>query len=89
MKKLSLKSKILLAALILGGSAAGATEVVNKITQANQETYNWTHYNQSGNPIGELNDATVQEARDQLGCPGETSTLCADAPNAPVDLFYN
>ena len=85
MKKL--KTSFLAIALLAGISAA-FVQKVSASANGKFTTYNWTHFDQSGNPIGTLDNATVQQARDQLGCPGSVSVKCATAPGAPT-IYYH
>ncbi|QNL49788.1 hypothetical protein H8S90_24290 [Olivibacter sp. SDN3] len=77
MKKLSLKSKILLGALLLGSGGATANAINGKVV-FQETTYNWTHFNTDGSPSGLfLLGATISNARTTLGCPGLTNIVCA------------
>ena len=89
MKNLSLKSKILLAAIMVGSLGAGATEIVKSVSNAGEQTYDWIHYDRNGNVIGNLPGATVDQARDQLGCPGNVTTLCAESQDESQKIFYD
>lgn len=76
MKKLSLKSKILLGAILLGGTAAGA-QIISKLPSAEESTYDWTGApNAPDNPGGTLDNETITQALEHFGCEGETK-LCA------------
>lgn len=76
MKKLSLKSKILLGTILMGGTFAGAHAVVNT-PDAQESTYNWkAEDNAPQNPGGTLNNQTVSQAIQHFGCEGE-GNLCA------------
>lgn len=68
MKKLSLKSKILLGTILMGGTFAGAHAVVNT-PDAQESTYNWkAEDNAPQNPGGTLNNQTVSQAIQHFGC---------------------
>lgn len=76
MKKLSLKSKILLSAILLGGGIAGAHTLSNA-PSAQESRYNWKASNDAPeNPGQQLNNQTVSQAEDHFGCDGATN-LCA------------
>lgn len=76
MKKLSLKSKILLSAILLGGGIAGAQTLVN-MPKAADPTYDWTsNANAPQNPSSTLDDKTIEQAMDHFGCEGE-GPVCA------------
>jgi hypothetical protein len=85
MKKLKIS---MLAVLFTVGIGTAVVQKIHAAPKPNDPTYNWTHFDQSGNPIGTLNNATVTEARDDLGCPGSTSVKCATATGAPT-IYYN
>lgn len=77
MKKLSLKSKILLGAILIGGSMAGAHAFVNS-PNPQEPIYDWTAENNSPqNPGGELPNATITQAKAYFGCEGENNP-CAE-----------
>ncbi|PAW95411.1 hypothetical protein CKK33_18660 [Mucilaginibacter sp. MD40] len=83
------KLKISMLALVFAVGVGGAfVQKIQAAPKANDPTYNWTHFNQSGSPIGSLPNATVDQARDDLGCPGSTSVKCATATGAPT-IYYN
>lgn len=92
MKKLSLKSKILLGAILMGGTFAGAHAVVNT-PDAQEERYDWTGTPAApDNPNQPLSDKTVQEAQRFYGCDGDAD-ICATGtpvsgigPNATINL---
>ena len=65
MKRLNLKAKVLLAAFILGGGAAGATEVIKQIAWAQLPLYDWTSH-VSGKP--DIDSTSVPEASEFYGC---------------------
>lgn len=66
MKKLNLKSKILLAALLLGSGVAVASTISN-LPAVDDPLYFWSE---------ELPAATVEEARNHFGC-SSGSVICA------------
>lgn len=74
MKKLSLKSKILLGAILLGGTAAGA-QVISKLPSAEEQRYDWN--GEGPNHSGMLPNSTIEEAVDAFGCQEDAPTLCA------------
>lgn len=82
------KFKFGLLALVFTVGIGGA--VVQQIHAApkNLATFNWTHYDRSGNPIGSLNNATVAQAESAFGCSGN-SVKCADAPGTSTVIKYN
>lgn len=87
MKK-SFKTVLLALAIMVSIGGAFATAHANA-PKPNDPTYNWTHYDRNGNPIGPvLAGKTVSEAKTMLNCPGNNS-ICASAPGAPTALFYN
>lgn len=76
MKKLSLKSKILLGAILLGGTAAGA-QVISKLPKMEEPRYNWTGApNAPENPGQMLLDTSIADAKEHFGCEG-TDQVCA------------
>lgn len=76
MKKLSLKSRILLGAILIGGSMAGAHAFVNS-PNLQESTYNWlSESNAPDHPGSVLLNSTISEAMDHFGCQGEKET-CA------------
>lgn len=76
MKKLNLKSKLLLGAILMGGTVAGAHAFVN-LPNPQQQTYDWTGApNAPNNPGGSLDNQTIGQALLHFGCEGETN-LCA------------
>lgn len=81
MKKLNVKSQILLGALLLGAGAAGAHHVAN-LPKADDTLYNWSRAAGSPeeNEINPLMGATVEEAQDNYGCEGDGNT-CATGVN--------
>lgn len=80
MKKLSLKSRILLGAILIGGSMAGAHAFVNSPTPQ-EPTYDWQAENNSPlNPGGTLLNKTVSEAVDHFGCKGENNPCAIGQP---------
>jgi len=77
MKKLSLKSRILLGAILIGGSMAGAHAFVNS-PNLDEPIYDWTAENNSPqNPGGVLPNATITQAKAYFGCT-EGLNLCAE-----------
>lgn len=77
MKKLSLKSRILLGAILLGGSMAGAHAFVNSPTPQ-EPRYDWqAESNAPNNPGGKLLNATISDAESHFGCTGGMN-LCAE-----------
>lgn len=74
MKKLSLKSKILLGAFLVGGLGAGATEVVSNVVNAQQAIYDW-----ESNVPGQPNQQglTVSQATSFYGC-ASGNQICAE-----------
>lgn len=85
MKRLKISLSVM--ALMMGLGGAFATKVV-AIKTVEPVKYEWTHYNQSGTPMGTLN-ATAEEARNILGCPGTSGVLCADSPETSEEIFFN
>ncbi|MGO3307509.1 MAG: hypothetical protein ACTILG_12685 [Sphingobacterium sp.] len=76
MKKISLRSKILLGAVLLGGTFAGAHAFVN-LPGAQETRYDWTGApNAPNNPGGTLDNQTEAQASTHFGCEGETE-VCA------------
>ena len=76
MKKLSLKSKILLGAILMGGTVAGA-HTLSKVPSAQESTYDWqAEPNAPENPGQTLLGKTIEEAADHFGCEGDDN-LCA------------
>lgn len=76
MKKLNLKSKLLLGAILIGGTIAGAHAFVN-MPSAQESTYNWEAEDDAPlNPGGTLNNQTVSQAIQHFGCEGDDN-LCA------------
>lgn len=73
MRKLSLKSKILLGAILMGGSVAGAHTLVN-LPSAQETRFNWD--GDGPNHSGPLSNATIEEAEIAYGCDGEAA-VCA------------
>lgn len=77
MKKLSLKSKILLGAFLVGGLGAGATEAVKTVSALQETRYNWTSTSIAPeNPSSSLPNQTRAGAIDHFGCENG-SQLCA------------
>jgi len=71
MKKLSLKSKILLGAIMMGGMVAGA-HTISKAPNADEPTYKWTSTPDApDHPSSTLNNATREVAEDYFACSGE------------------
>ena len=81
MKKLNLKSQLLLGALLLGAGAAGAHHIAT-IPADDDTLYNWQRA--AGSPeeheINPLMNATVEEAQENYGCAGNGET-CATGVN--------
>ena len=76
MKKLSLKSKILLGAILIGGSMAGAHAFVNS-PNPQEPRYDWVGTNNApDNPNGVLLNATIPTAVQHFGC-NQGETECA------------
>ncbi len=76
MKKLSLKSKILLGAILMGGTVAGAHTISN-IPSAQETRYDWVGEDDAPeNPGGTLNNQTVSQAIGHFGC-SEGDNECA------------
>ncbi|SMG15716.1 hypothetical protein [Sphingobacterium psychroaquaticum] len=85
MKKLSLKSKLLLGAILMGGTIAGA-HTISKVPSANEATYDWaSEPNSPKNPGQSLLDRTVDEAVDHFGCEGVTNLCATGTPINPED----
>ena len=77
MKRLSLKSKILLGAFLVSGLAAGAQEIAFQIANADDPLYNWESSSSAPeNPDSELLGATEADAIREFGCQG-TGQQCA------------
>ncbi len=77
MKKLSLKSKLLLGAILMGGTIAGAHAFVN-LPNPQDPTYDWVgEPNAPNNPSGTLDDQTIGQALLHFGC-SEGETPCAN-----------
>jgi len=85
MKKL--KTGFIALALMAGVTFAFASSKTHA-PRKNDPTYNWTHFDRNGNIIGTLENATVEEAREDLGCNGSLTVKCATATGAP-ELYYN
>ena len=85
MKKL--KTGFIALALMAGVTFAFASSKTH-MPKKNDPTYNWTHFDRNGIAIGTLENATVEQAVEDLGCDGSVSIKCATAPGAP-ELFYN
>lgn len=86
MKKLSLKSKFLLGAILMGGMVAGAHEIAN-MPDAQEQRYDWD--GEGPNHTGSLPNATLAEALIAYGCEENAPTLCAtgvadDVPPAQI-----
>lgn len=91
MKKLNVKSQILLGALLLGAGAAGAHHIAT-LPAADDTVYNWTRAAGSPEP-GEMNpllNATIEQAEKNYGCSG-AGDVCAigqdpneQLPNATI-----
>lgn len=90
MKKISLKSKILLGAILIGGSMAGAHAFVNS-PNPQEPRYNWeAESNSPLNPGGILLNQTVSEAEDHFGCKGEEKPCATgelESGNGPETVF--
>lgn len=95
MKKLSLKSKILLVAFLIGGFGAGAHELAMMST-AQASLYDWESTSIAPEfPNSTLNDATRTQAINHFGCENGAD-LCVrgewsgGAPGDPVvELNFN
>lgn len=68
MKKLSLKSKVLLGAFFLASSVAAAQEVVYRMTNLQQPEYNWQRID--GQPTDAFT-GTQSQAETRYGCSGD------------------
>ena len=64
MKTLKVSLVALVLALGFGGAVA---EKIQAAPKRADQLYNWTHYDQSGNPIGTLNNASVATAESTFG----------------------
>ncbi|WP_185218094.1 hypothetical protein [Sphingobacterium mizutaii] len=90
MKKLSLKSKILLSAILLGGGIAGAQTLVN-MPMAADPIYNWKS---ETDPNNNLSNQSVANAIDHYGCelgndPCATGTRVSGTGPNTVTLKFN
>lgn len=89
MKKLRLKSKILLGAIMMGGMAAGAHAFSNLPNPADP-TYRWTSSPDAPNhPSEVLDNATAETAKGYFECDGDgetcaTGTLVSGDPGSPA-----
>ncbi|HMR18536.1 MAG TPA: hypothetical protein PKA53_04485 [Sphingobacterium sp.] len=82
MKKLSLKSKLLLSAILMGGMVAGAHTISN-LPNPLEETYDWTgEPNAPLHPNGTLDDKTPTEAEEHYGCAGEEEVCAIGVPTS-------
>lgn len=82
MRKLSLKSKILLSAILLGGGIAGAQTLVN-MPKAADPTYNWKGSSDAPlNPNGNLNNKTTEQAEQHFGCSGAADICATGVPTS-------
>lgn len=87
MKKLSLKSKVLLGAILMGGTMAGAHAVVNT-PDPQEQRYDWN--GDGPDHTGPLPNATLEEALEAYGCEEVAPEPCAigTAENAPDEHIY-
>lgn len=92
MKKLSLKSRILLGAILIGGSMAGAHAFVNSL-DPQEPRYNWeADTNAPNNPGQKLDSATISEAESHFGCLGnenECATGSLVSGNGPTNVILS
>ena len=93
MKKLSLKSKFLLGAVLMGGTVAGA-HTISKVPSAQETRYNWVGEDDApDNPGGTLNNQTIARALEHFGCD-EGENECAkgtvsSGTGADVILYFD
>lgn len=76
MKKLSLKSKFLLGAILMGGMVAGA-QTISHMSNEDDPKYDWTSTAIAPNhPSSQLPEETEAQAKLHFGCGGE-GAVCA------------